>query len=700
MTKIITIIGALMLGMTSMAQVPAFPGAEGFGRYVTGGRGGKVIHVTTLNDSGKGSLREALSTSGKRTIVFDVAGNIVLKSALSISKGDVTIAGQTAPGDGICITNFSTQCKASNVIVRFIRFRLGDQGTASDGTNDQDTFWGRNLSNIMIDHCSMSWSTDECSSWYDNANFTMQWCILSESLANAGHEKGSHGYGGIWGGHSATFHHTLLADHNSRNPRFCGSRFCNREDIELVDYRNCVVYNWGQTNSGYAAEGGRYNFVNNYYKSGPGTANGLKYRIFQASADDGTNSQAKGVYGHFYVNGNYMEDKGENWDWNGFIVDNRNNASMTKTKIKPDTIYPYGTVTTHTAAKAYEKVLAYAGVSHKRDVVDLRVTMEAQERISLYTGSVSGIEGIIDSQQDVGGWPVLKGGTKATDTDNDGIPDAWETANGLNPNDASDATAYSIDPKGYYTNIEVYCNSLVQDIMLAGNEDAESAVNDYYPRYVKEDGTVVEAVNAAGIPDTNPGTTPETPSDLTYEIAQTTHGTDWNFTNGISISNTNGKTYAAGKENGIKYSAGTQYTIQLPADVHITAIDFAGYNNYGETDAYLGEVNGTSYGTSDYVFPQKDAEGNYTLKTHTVKLSDPATSSLTFTPQGKQVVLVITLKGYSTSTGIAMPDMPTESSSKYYNLQGMEIGQPQKGIYIRIDRTADGRKTVRKILNK
>ncbi len=470
----------LLVGATSFAATPAFPGAEGFGMYTTGGRGGKVYHVTKLTDgTEEGTLRYAVNQKGARTIVFDVGGIIELESQLTISNGDITIAGQTAPGDGICIKNHTVYVGANNVVIRFLRFRLGTDkpdGYNDDGTpyQDRDAIWGRNQSDIILDHCSMSWCTDECASFYNNKNFTMQWCILAESLRGSIHPKGNHGFGGIWGGQGASFHHNMLVHHDSRNPRFCGSRYTNEPDKELVDYRNNVLYNWGSTNSGYAAEGGNYNFVNNYFKSGPATKKSIRYRIFNPNADDGSNAQPKGVYGYFYVNGNYMAGKGENWDWNGIDVSNGNNSEMTKETIKKTTEFAVTSVTTHKATVAYEKVLKLAGASLKRDAVDTRVTKEAKDSTYTYTGSKLGGLGIIDAVSDVGGYPTYNSATKPTDTDGDGMPDEWETAKGLNPKDASDGAATASDGSGY-TNLELYMNSLVCEIMSDGLADALTA---------------------------------------------------------------------------------------------------------------------------------------------------------------------------------------------------------------------------------
>ena len=512
---------ATIFASTVFAQAPAFPGAEGFARHITGGRGGTVYHVTNLNDSGTGSLREALGKSGKRTIVFDVSGTINLASDLKISKGDVTVAGQTAPGDGITLANYTVTVAADNVIIRFVRFRRGNAVNINAGA---DAIWGRQRKNIMLDHCSFSWSIDEVASFYDNRTFTMQWCTIAEALTNAGHDKGAHGYGGIWGGKEASFHHNFLLHLQNRVPRFNGARYNwsgydtskypNTIQAERVDFRNCVMFNWG-TGGCYGGPGGGYvNMVNNYYKAGPATTN--KTRVTQISKSDsgnGGDNPFPGYTSRYYINGNYVTAAGENaenYDWQGVVYDsglptvngvkcvndskNYYGEGAGNIPIKIEEPIDAGEVTTHSATVAFETVLAYAGASYRRDAVDARYAQEAETGEVIYTGSVTGKPGIIDTQNDVGGWPVLYKEVKPTDTDKDGMPDDWEKANGLNPS-SNDSKLYTVDTEKIYTNLEVYINSLVQDIMIAGNADAIHAVQEYYPAYTKADGTYVPAIN-------------------------------------------------------------------------------------------------------------------------------------------------------------------------------------------------------------
>lgn len=543
---------AALMSAAALAQTPAFPGAEGHGRYVTGGRGGKVVHVTNLNDSGTGSFREAVK-SGKRIIVFDVAGVIALKSDLKIGD-NITILGQTAPSPGITLRYYTVQ-PGNNNIIRFLRIRRGEEKNINDGA---DATWQRNKTGIIFDHCSFSWSIDEVASFYDNNNFTMQWCTIAESLTNPGHSKGAHGYGGIWGGKLASFHHNFVGHLMNRGPRFNGARYgwtgytSNKEystykwqnavQAENVDFRNCVMYNAQGTCYG-GPGGGQINIVNNYYKAGPShslkgkTLNGLKVDISTGSVrgnqdritlvtlstqsnSDKNHPELYDMTSRYFINGNITETtKGsvtKNQDWkdisydkgipslNGeyyspdaknFYGDNVAHVTISGkscVKIKMDAPAPTGEVTTHSAAESFSKVLAYSGASLYRDEIDARYMEEAKTGTAKYKGSITQSPGIIDKVADVNGYTEANFGTATRpadfDTDKDGIPDAWEIANGLDPNDATDALTYSLDSKGYYTNLEVYANSLVEDIMKQGNADAESKVDEYYPAWKNPTG--------------------------------------------------------------------------------------------------------------------------------------------------------------------------------------------------------------------
>lgn len=530
----------LAAGVTAQETAPAFPGAEGFGRYTQGGRGGKVIHVTNLNDSGEGSLRWALSQSGAKTIVFDVGGYIDLKSQLNVTS-NTTIAGQTAPGDGITLRYYTLYFgNCDNVIVRFIRSRRSQVKDVNDGA---DATWGRNRHDIIIDHCSFSWSIDEVASFYDNRSFTMQWCTIGEGLANPGHTKGAHSYGGIWGGKDASFHHNYLTHIQNRAPRFNGARYNwngydktkyeNSIQAERVDFRNCVIYNWGNGNGCYGGPGGGYiNMVNNYYQAGPGTKNTT--RVTQVSVSDagnGGDNPFPGYASRYYIDGNYVTaaSEPENYDWAGVIYDGglstidgeryiidekhyygndveykKNNKDQDCVRLRLDSPIDAGEVTTHKATTAYEKVLAYAGASLVRDGVDTRYMEEARTGTTTYNGDVayvdkngktydkSNTKGILDFINDpdkaeepkTASYPALATvkRTDNFDTDGDGMPDEWEKANGLDPNDPADAALFTLDTeRGWYSNVEVYLNSLVADIMLNGQSDGIETINEYYP---------------------------------------------------------------------------------------------------------------------------------------------------------------------------------------------------------------------------
>ncbi len=516
------------------AQTLAFPGAEGFGKYATGGRGGKVVTVTSLDDYTatetpiEGTLRWALeqykSTRTENrtykdingadsivpkeitvyeplTIVFNVAGNIVLKETLKVKRPNLTIAGQSAPGQGICITGRDMLFNGAtggdmwyygprhkNLIVRYLRFRpatpTADNKFVTYGTDIE------NFEDVILDHCTMTWANEELLACYDNKNTTVQYCLFAEGLYKANHPKGNRSYCGVWGGQFASYHHNLIAHCDSRNIRFNGARA--HDTIAVVDYYNNVVYNWGTNNSGYGLEvevkvpgvtRNELNMVNNYYKHGPasGYTEGNKpdkgnKRNRLVRIDQDTASWHAGYASQHYITGNYLtnfpEITADNWfcgvQYNSISDTAEAKRLFRKADYSPE-VLAIQPALQETAQEAYEKVLAEVGATvPQRDWQDARIINETRAGTAIGQGSKKK-DGIIDDPQVVGGWPTLTG-TPYVDTDGDGMPDEYETANALdpaNPNDGAMITAEG------YSNLEVYLNA------IPAQEPATSLTNTY-----------------------------------------------------------------------------------------------------------------------------------------------------------------------------------------------------------------------------
>ena len=724
--QLLLILAALLSTTTVFSQTnaPAFPGAEGHGRYVTGGRGGKIVHVTNLNDSGTGSLREAVKGSDKKIVVFDVGGVIALNSDLSIGA-NTTILGQTAPYPGVTIRYYTVRPDANNVIMRFIRIRRGQEKDVNDGA---DAIWTRHYTGQIYDHCSFSWSIDEVASFYDNNNFTMQWCTLGESLNNAGHGKGAHGYGGIWGGKLASFHHNLIAHVNNRSPRFNGARYDwtgytgnklysqynwqNAVQAEHVDFRNCVVYNCG--NGCYGGPGGGYiNMVNNYYKTGPAATTS---RVTTVSIGNSTSADEYPIYwdmtSRYFIKGNQVNSDA-NYDWTNVSYDGgvftingekycldknhyygegvtyvKNSNGDDCVKIKLDEPTYTGEVTTHTAATAFNKVLSYAGASLDRDEVDERYMTEARNGTATYSGSKTGKKGRIDLVADVNGYTEANFPTgsrpEGFDTDNDGIPDAWETANGLNPNNASDGNTYTLDPKGFYTNIEVYANSLVQDIMLDGNADATEHVDEYYPAYTKEDGTKVEAIGS------------ETPTESkTYTVwfnGSDEQSTPDYFSFGTSENKHNFNSKFAGTYDGTSYASGLK--MEGTTLIEFTTTSLATIVIVQSTwSEHTIKLDGVEIELATSTTP----EGSSGVRVYTIEGIAPGSHKIQRGSGESGVFYVRVVEGSSTAI-----TKPTANGSiiatEFYDLQGRRIENATRGVIIRVDRMENGQKKVTKMV--
>lgn len=707
MKKLLFTLLATVVTLCASAQfdsAPAFPGAEGFGRYTTGGRGGAVYHVTTLEDTGdKGSFRWACNQKGKRTIVFDVSGTIYLNSALSLRNGDVSILGQTAPGDGICIADYPFTIHADNVIIRFMRFRLGNYNVAN---HEGDGLGGMDQANIVVDHCSVSWSIDECLSVYGSRNISVQWNIVSQSLVNSGHSKGAHGYGGNWGGSGASYHHNLMAHHTSRTPRL-GPRPGTQTD-ERMDMRNNVIYNWGG-NGCYGGEGMNVNIVNNYYKPGPGTLTRnatIQRRIaapgIRTSEYTGHNTSNPNqwdvmwhVWGKYYVVGNvnsrYSDVTNDNWTYGVYNqIDASGNdgtyTQATKDTMRIDAPISYGYVTTHTADKAYEKVVEYAGASYKRDSHDAYIADDVRNGVASHCAPGT-TTGFIDNQDQAGGWPELASTAAPVDTDGDGMPDEWEKENGLDPNNADDRNKYNLDSRRYYTNLEVYCNSLVEDLVKAQNAEAvtgmESAFEEYYPDY--KNGEAVAAAVVYAHPDGSTKANTQTWDDGAKLTITGNSGKTLDPTTPITYKELT--TY--GKS--IKLSNGAQNTFYCPEGKVATGVTFISYVNKNPIvrTSYWKEVAGVNYDESTATLMKSalDAENP-----DVISFSLPNLSQFTFTNTGEQpcFMLEVTMTDATSVKGVQTVGDAAVTSNVYSvngrllikNATDADINALGSGVYV------------------
>lgn len=380
-------------------QAIAFEGAEGCGKYSLGGRGGKEYVVTSLADDGsEGTLRYAVEAEGPRIVTFAVSGDIHLTAPLNIRNPYLTILGQTAPGKGITLRDHNVFITADHVIVRYLRMRLGTAAGV-----EADALGARHCRHLMIDHCSISWATDENASFYNLADATIQWCIISEALNSSVHHKGKHGYGGIWGGRNVSFHHNLFAHNNSRNPRFDHPKLYWENDLlhfrGTVEFVNNVVYNWGMK-AIYGGEEGWFNVIKNYFRPGPATRN-LEGEWLDISTSETTSM----IKGRFCIYGNdYDISAVEDGGFEGRIPDKLKIANQGHSYYyasEPQRFAVSVPLLDEYAPYAYKAVLKHAGASHRRDAIDRRIIREVRKGTATFKGSVTGLPGIIDSETDV-----------------------------------------------------------------------------------------------------------------------------------------------------------------------------------------------------------------------------------------------------------------------------------------------------------
>ena len=478
-------------GSGGVSLLPAFPGAEGFGRYASGGRGGRVVYVTTLEDDAEGATVGSLRWAVKQypdeplTVCFAVTGEIRLVKDLRINRRNYTLAGQTAPGAGVVITHNKVNCGGSqNFIIRNLRFRIG-RNDINGNIITQNAFGAENCNTYIIDHCEFGWSTEENMNTYDSHFITVQYCIVHEGLNDSGHPKGARGYGCQWGGSPATYHHNLLVNNNKRSCRFNGAQ--SNDYVVYLDYINNVVYNYGAGSNGcYGGENtaklaeGEYNglnsvhecnFINNYYKPGPNTTSSEKLFFMSSYARSGATSWGPAQW---YVNGNVMEGydaiTADNW----LAVKTERSAYYPLDTLRVDTLirtrtpwwrwtadsiygrydfdaYAYAMGDFETADQALLTVLDTAGC-FPRDHVALRLVSDTRNGTYTYTGSKAKRKGIIDTEDDAEGFYAYTPMTAYSDFDQDGMPDFWEAENGTDPLNPDQNTLH---PSGY-TMLEVY----------------------------------------------------------------------------------------------------------------------------------------------------------------------------------------------------------------------------------------------------
>lgn len=702
----------LFMTVTALAdsqKVPSFPGAEGYGRYTTGGRGGKVYHVTNLNDSGDGSLRWALSQPGPRTIVFDVDGTIHLNSKLQI-PAHTTIAGQTAPGDGICVADYPFLIHGQNIIIRYMRIRLGSIN-AADCDDSWDGFGGFDYRDLIIDHCSVSWSFDECLSVLGNINTTVQWCLVAQSMVNVGHSKGNHGYGGNWGGSGASFHHNLIAHHTSRTPRL-GPRPSTQLD-ERMDMRNNVIYNWGG-NGCYGGEGMKVNIVNNYYKPGPATltlSNVKQQRI--AAVGVRTNeyvaqypayAPALHLWGKYYVTGNtntkWPSVDADNWGLGFTSQVDAGACDGTWTKATRDSIkltepIPFVHTTTHSAADAYDRVTFYVGASKSRDAFDAQIISDLQNGTATATGS--GLSsGFINTQDDNtaiiatygSAWPTLNSGTAKADTDGDGMPDEWESTNGLNPNDAADGNATTLSAEGY-TNLEVYMNSLVADITAAQNDGGTVEGQDDVPQslYDSSDDNKTTSYSIQN-EDSNVG--PGMSITSVNGITLTFDNADWTIGGSKSAATTVDGVNFTGKY-ATTTSTGNFVSFATTASGELTIFLGGGIATNKTVEMVEGETGLTGYVLSTGAEIASGTNPAVAIDAYDgIKYNLESGKTYNFRATGTKWRLAGFRYITNESSGITSARYnDIRSESPLYNLNGIEVTNPSKGIYIQ-----DGKKII------